>query len=152
MKAFSRKQVGVLGGGQLGRMLIQSGINFDIQFKMLDSDAQAPCSQIAQEFVHGSLMDFDTVVEFGKEVDVLTIEIEKVNADALEELEKQGKKVFPQSHIIRMIQDKRLQKQFYKDNEIPTSDFVLIDSLQRVGKLFRLASCGSETWARWLRW
>ena len=133
MKAFSRKRVGVLGGGQLGRMLIQSGINFDIQFKMLDSDEQAPCAQIAQEFVHGSLMDFDTVVEFGKNVDVLTIEIEKVNADALEELEKQGKKVFPQSHIIRMIQDKRLQKQFYRDNEIPTCHFVLIDSLNELG-------------------
>jgi 5-(carboxyamino)imidazole ribonucleotide synthase len=132
MKAFSRTKVGVLGGGQLGRMLIQSGINFDIQFKMLDSDAQAPCAQIAQEFVHGSLMDFKTVVKFGQELDVLTIEIEKVNADALEELEKQGKKVFPQSHIIRMIQDKRLQKQFYKDNKIPTSDFVLIDSLKEL--------------------
>ena len=128
MSLASDVKVGVLGGGQLGRMLVQSGINFNFRFKILDPDPEAPCSRIAHEFVCGPLSDYDTVMEFGKDVDVLTIEIEKVNTDALEDLSKQGVKVFPQAHLIRMIQDKRTQKQFYQQHNIPTSDFILIEN------------------------
>ena len=128
MSLASDVKIGVLGGGQLGRMLIQSGINFNFRFKILDPDPQAPCSRIAHEFVCGSLADYDMVMEFGKDVDVLTIEIEKVNTDALEDLAKQGVRVFPQPHLIRMIQDKRTQKQFYQQHNIPTSDFILVEN------------------------
>lgn len=120
-----------MGGGQLGRMLIQSGIDFNIQFKVLDPDAQAPCSGIA-EFVHGKLKDFDTVVSFGKDCDVITIEIEHVNTDALKSLESVGKKVYPQPSVIELIQDKRKQKQFYADSGIPTAPFSLVENAAEV--------------------
>lgn len=125
-------KLGLLGGGQLGRMLIQSAIDFNFYIKVLDADPVAPCCPLAHEFVLGSPTDFDAVYQFGQDVDVLTIEIENVNVDALEKLEQEGKKVFPQPHVIRIIQDKRLQKQFYKDNGIPTAEFVLTDNRAEV--------------------
>ena len=127
MSLASDVRVGVLGGGQLGRMLVQSGINFNFRFKILDPDPEAPCSRIAHEFQCGALTDYNTVMAFGQDVDVLTVEIEKVNTEALEALAKQGVKVFPQAHLLRMIQDKRVQKQFYQQHHIPTSDFILLD-------------------------
>ncbi len=117
--------LGVLGGGQLGRMLIQSAINYNQDIHILDPDPNAPCKDLAQKFVTGSLRDFDTVYQFGKDCDVITIEIENVNTEALEQLQKEGKRVFPQPEIIRLIQDKREQKQFYHDHGIPTAEFVL---------------------------
>lgn len=133
MNAFSSCfKLGILGGGQLGRMLIQAAIDLNIYIKILDADPYAPCRPFAHEFVNGSLMDFETVYNFGKDVDVLTIEIEHVNVDALEELQNEGVKVYPQPQVIRIIQDKRLQKQFYKDNYIPTADFVLIDNKEEI--------------------
>jgi 5-(carboxyamino)imidazole ribonucleotide synthase len=133
MNAFSSNfKLGILGGGQLGRMLIQSAIDFNTYIKILDGDAHAPCRPFAHEFVHGSLMDYDTVYAFGKTVEVLTIEIEHVNVDALEQLEREGVKVYPQPAVIRTIQDKRVQKQFYRDNHIPTADFVLIANRDEV--------------------
>ena len=122
----STNKVGVLGGGQLGRMLIQSGIDFNIPFKILDPDAHAPCASIS-EFVHGKLKDYSTVLEFGKDCDVITIEIEHVNTDALKSLESSGKRVYPQPAVIELIQDKRKQKQFYAASGIPTAPFVLVD-------------------------
>lgn len=124
---FNQKVVGILGGGQLGRMLIQSGIDFNIPFRVLDPDAQAPCSQLA-EFHHGKLTDFDTVVKFGSACDIVTIEIENVSVPALRELERLGKKVFPQPDVIELIQDKRTQKTFYRDHGIPTAEFVLTEN------------------------
>ncbi|HET9487122.1 MAG TPA: 5-(carboxyamino)imidazole ribonucleotide synthase [Chryseosolibacter sp.] len=124
-------KVGILGGGQLGRMLIQSGIDFNIPFAVLDPDAAAPCSTLA-EFYCGKLTDYSTVMEFGSGCDIITIEIENVNTDALKELTRLGKKVFPQPDIIELIQDKRLQKTFYSDNGIPTADFFLTDSRETV--------------------
>jgi len=120
-------KVGVLGGGQLGRMLLQSAININIDLKMMDADPDAPCSRLIVDFQIGDLEDYDAVYEFGKQCDVLTIEIEKVNTDAMKKLESEGVKVYPQPDIIEMIQDKRIQKQFYKDNNIPTSPFVLTE-------------------------
>jgi 5-(carboxyamino)imidazole ribonucleotide synthase len=132
MKGFYQDfKVGILGGGQLGRMLIQSGLDWNISFSVLDPDATAPCSQIA-EFTHGKLTDYQTVIDFGKSCDLITIEIENVNVAALKELEKMGKKVFPQPHIIELIQDKRTQKQFYKDHGIPTAEFILVENQNEV--------------------
>jgi len=117
--------LGVLGGGQLGRMLIQSAINYNQDIHILDPDPNAPCRDLCQKFVNGSLRDFDTVYQFGQCCDVITIEIESVNTEALEKLQEEGKQVFPQPEIIRLIQDKREQKQFYQKNGIPTADFIL---------------------------
>jgi 5-(carboxyamino)imidazole ribonucleotide synthase len=117
-------KLGILGGGQLGRMLIQSGIDFNIPFAVLDPDAHAPCSTLA-EFCTGKLTDFDTVMQFGHSCDIITIEIENVNTAALKELVRAGKKVFPQPEVIELIQDKRVQKKFYRDHHIPTADFIL---------------------------
>src|SRR5690606_4123528 len=125
---YQQKILGILGGGQLGRMLIQSAINYNIDIHILDPDGHAPCRSIAQKFTQGKLTDFDTVYNFGKNCDVITIEIENVNTAALTKLQQEGKKVFPQPHIIQMIQDKRQQKQFYLENGIPTAPFVLTDN------------------------
>ncbi|WP_199269713.1 5-(carboxyamino)imidazole ribonucleotide synthase [Mucilaginibacter lacusdianchii] len=133
MKAFyGDLRLGILGGGQLGRMLIQQAINYNVTVKVLDPDREAPCRKLCDEFVVGSLSDYETVYNFGKKVDLLTIEIEKVNVDALEQLEKEGVVVYPQPRVIRLIQDKGLQKQFFKENDIPTSDFQIISSPQQL--------------------
>lgn len=126
-------KLGILGGGQLGRMLIQSGIDFNIPFSILDPDAHAPCASLA-EFHHGKLTDFDTVMKFGSACDIITIEIENVNVAALKELVKQGKKVFPQPEIIELIQDKRTQKAFYREHNIPTADFILTENAADVNR------------------
>lgn len=126
MKTISQTRLGILGGGQLGRMLIQETLNYNIQVSVLDPDANAPCKSICHKFVQGALEDYETVYRFGKELDLLTIEIEKVCVDALEQLEAEGVKVFPQPRVIRLIQDKGLQKQFFKANDIPTADFFLV--------------------------
>lgn len=124
-------KLGVLGGGQLGRMLIQSGIDFNIPFSILDPDEHAPCATLA-EFHHGKLTDYDTVMKFGNACDVITIEIENVNTSALKALAKQGKKVYPQPEVIELIQDKRTQKEFYKSNGIPTAEFILVQNAAEV--------------------
>ena len=112
-----KSKLGVLGGGQLGRMLIQEAINLDVHVFCLDPDIEAPCHQIAHGFTHGSLTDYDSVLAFGADKDVITVEIEHVNIEALEELERRGKKVFPQPGVLKMIQDKGLQKEFYRQNK-----------------------------------
>lgn len=127
-KQISELKLGILGGGQLGRMMIQEAINYNLSTFVLDPDADAPCKAIANKFECGSITDFDTVYNFGKHVDIITIEIEKVNVDALEQLEKEGKLVFPQSRVIRLIQDKGVQKQFFKENNIPTAAFQLVSN------------------------
>lgn len=127
-KQISELKLGILGGGQLGRMLIQEAINYNLTTFVLDPDPDAPCKHIANKFECGSINDFDTVYNFGKKADIITIEIEKVNIEALEQLEKEGKLVFPQSRVIRLIQDKGIQKQFFKENDIPTAPFQLVNT------------------------
>lgn len=127
-------RIGVLGGGQLGRMLIQSAVNYNLYICVLDPDAQAPCRAIASEFTKGSLLDYDTVYKFGKDKDIITIEIENVNVEALKALEKEGKKVFPQPHVIETIQDKGLQKMLYQRNNIPSADFFLTENKDQISK------------------
>lgn len=127
-RQISEQKLGILGGGQLGRMLIQEAINYNVTALVLDPDPDAPCKSIAHKFECGDMADFDTVYNFGKKADVITIEIEKVNIEALEQLEKEGKQVYPQPRVIRLIQDKGIQKQFFKENDIPTAPFQLVNS------------------------
>ena len=122
------KTLGVLGGGQLGRMLIQSAIDFNLRVHVLDPNPLAPCHAIAAQFTAGSLTDFDTVYAFGKTCDLLTIEIENVNTEALKKLRDEGLPVYPEPEVIELIQDKRAQKQFYQEHSIPTADFVLTET------------------------
>ena len=121
--------LGILGGGQLGKMLLTETRKFDITTKVLDPSADAPCRIACNTFVQGSLTDFDTVYRFGKEVDVLTIEIENVNVDALTKLQSEGVKVYPTPQTIELIQNKATQKQFYANHNIPTAPFHRFESL-----------------------
>ena len=125
-------KLGVLGGGQLGKMLLSETQKYDIYTIILDSSTDAPCAQICNEFHLGNLMNYQDVYNFGKLVDVLTIEIEHVNVDALEALEKEGLKVYPSSKTLRIIQNKGVQKQFFVDNNIPTANFKRFDSTSEI--------------------
>ncbi|MBS1558467.1 MAG: 5-(carboxyamino)imidazole ribonucleotide synthase [Bacteroidetes bacterium] len=128
---YRQPKVGILGGGQLGRMLIQAGFDWNINFSVLDPDADAPCSSLAS-FTNAKLTDYQAVLEFGKTCDLITIEIENVNTEALKELVRLGKKVFPQPDVIELVQDKRVQKLFYRENKIPTADFLLVENANEV--------------------
>lgn len=124
MNLFSSTfKLGILGGGQLGKMLLYDTRKFDIYTTVLDASEEAPCKLACNEFHLGNLMDYDAVYNFGKQVDVLTFEIENVNTKALEALEKEGVKVYPTSKTLRIIQNKATQKLFYRDHNIPTANF-----------------------------
>jgi 5-(carboxyamino)imidazole ribonucleotide synthase len=128
---MKNKTIGILGGGQLGRMLIQKGLDFGLNFRVMDPDPAAPCS-VFTGFQQGVITDFEQVKEFGESCDVITIEIENVNVEALKYLRSKGKEVYPQPEIIETIQDKRIQKQFYTNHGIPTSAFHLINSKEEL--------------------
>lgn len=125
MKTYfsSNFKLGILGGGQLGRMLLRETNKFDIQTYVIDPSKDAPCKAYANHFEQGDLLDFDTVYNFGKNVDVLTFEIESVNIEALQKLEQEGVTVYPSSKTLNIIQNKATQKLFYTDNNIPTAPF-----------------------------
>lgn len=125
-------RLGLIGGGQLGRMFIQEAINYNVDVHVLDGDQNAPCKDIATTFTHGSITDYDTLLAFGQDKDVLTVEIENVSVEALEELERQGKRVFPQPRVLRIIRDKGIQKQFYTEHNIPTAPFMLLNDLNEL--------------------
>ena len=116
-------KLGILGGGQLGRMLLAETQKFDIHTSILESNKKAPCAEICNTFVVGDLLDFDAVYNFGKTVDVLTIEIENINLDALDKLEQEGLTIYPKPKDLRIIQSKARQKNFYIDHQIPTAEF-----------------------------
>ncbi len=126
------KKVGILGGGQLGRMLCQAAIDLDIETWVLDEGEDFPAAKICSHFVKGSFSDYKTVYNFGKKVEVLTIEIEHVNTEALLQLEKEGVKVYPSAKTLNLIKDKGIQKEFYKKNEIPTAPFLLYANKEAV--------------------
>jgi len=128
----SNFRLGVLGGGQLGKMLLTETQKFDIYTVILDSSADAPCAQICNEFHQGSLMDFDTVYNFGKQVDLLTIEIEHVNIDALIKLEAEGLEIYPQPSVLQIIQHKGKQKDFFVKKNIPTSPHKRFETLEEL--------------------
>lgn len=119
----SQFKLGILGGGQLGKMLLTETRKFDVYTCVLDPSNEAPCKIGSNEFYQGDLMDYETVYEFGKKVDVLTIEIENINVDALKQLEKEGVTVYPSSQTLETIQNKAKQKLFYVDHNLPTADF-----------------------------
>jgi len=127
-------KLGVLGGGQLGRMLLAETQKFDIYTVILDGAKNAPCAEICNEFFQGDLMDYQTVYDFGKKVDLLTIEIEHVNIDALFDLEKEGLTVYPQPSILQIIQHKGRQKDFFVKNNIPTADYKRFTSFKDIDK------------------
>lgn len=126
--------IGMLGGGQLGRMLIQEAINLNLDIAVLDPDLNAPCKNLSGDFRVGSLNDYETVIAFGKGLDILTIEIEHVNIDALKYLQNSGVKVYPQPEFLEIIQDKGKQKQFYQENNIPTAPFYLVNNREEIKK------------------
>lgn len=125
-------KLGILGGGQLGKMLLYTTRKFDVYTKVLDPSAEAPCKIACDDFHQGDLMDFDTVYTFGKDVDVLTFEIEHVNVDALQKLEAEGVRVFPSAKTLQTIQNKGVQKLFYQKNQIPTAPFSIYMSLEEL--------------------
>lgn len=132
--------LGILGGGQLGKMLLYETRKWDLRTRVLDPSAEAPARLACNEFVQGDLMDYQTVFDFGKDLDLLTIEIENVNVQALEALEKNGTRVYPASKTLKVIQNKARQKLFYRDSGIPTAAFSrfaytneILDSLDNGG-------------------
>lgn len=132
MNYIPKQKIGILGGGQLGRMLIQAALSYDVDFYILDNDADCPCKDICHFFEKGSLLDFEMVYQFGKKVDILTIEIEHVNVDALARLEQEGVTVIPNASAIRTIQNKALQKIFYSQFQIPSADFIVTETIEKV--------------------
>ncbi len=133
MEFFSgKKTIGILGGGQLGKMLLYVTRKWDIKTKVMDPNEDAPSRIGCDKFVIGDLMNYQNVIDFGKDVDILTIEIENINTEALDALEKRGVKVYPQSSILKIIQNKCHQKQFYQKNKIPTARFQIFGSKEEL--------------------
>ncbi|MFM2101471.1 MAG: hypothetical protein RIR05_457 [Bacteroidota bacterium] len=131
---ITQLNIGLLGGGQLGRMLLQAAMNLNLQVSVMDSDPQAPCKSVCKSFTLGDVRDFDAVYEFGKGRDIITIEIEDVNTAALKKLAKEGCRVYPHPELIELIQDKGLQKQFYQKHQIPSPDFFLTENRQQISR------------------
>src|SRR5882672_4490036 len=124
------QKIGILGGGQLGRMLLQAAANYPVETFVLENDPECPAAHLCHHFTKGNITSFDDVYNFGKGLDVLTIEIESVNEEALEKLQKEGVKIYPDPAALKIIKDKVLQKQFYKNNEIPTADFIFTQTAE----------------------
>jgi len=123
------KKIGILGGGQLGRMLLQSAINYPVETYLMENDATAPAAHLCHHFTKGDITNYDAVYAFGKGLDAITIEIENVNLEALEQLEADGVKVYPSPAALKIIKDKVKQKLFYQTHQIPTSEFVITASV-----------------------
>ena len=137
MQFFSSDfKLGILGGGQLGKMLLYDAKRYDLHTKVMDSNKDAPCNKIADDFIIGDITDYNDVINFGNSVDLITVEIENINTDALEDLEKSGKKVYPSPKTLKIIQNKSKQKNFYKNNHLPTSRFKSYSSLEELKRNF----------------
>ncbi len=132
------KKLGIVGGGQLGKMLLSECNKMNISTSVLDPSEKSPCKSISDKFVLGDFNDFDTVYNFGKDCDIITFEIEHINVKALEALERDGKLVFPKPKTLKIIQDKNIQKSFFVDNKIPTSNFRFFKSISDLKKSFTL--------------
>jgi 5-(carboxyamino)imidazole ribonucleotide synthase len=126
------QKIGILGGGQLGRMLLQAAANYPVETFVLENDPDCPAAHLCHHFVCGNINDFDAVYNFGKGLDALTIEIENVNVEALEKLESEGIKIFPKPQVLKTIKNKILQKRYYQQHEIPTAEFVVTENLQEL--------------------
>ncbi len=121
-------KVGILGGGQLGRMMLQASANYVVETYVLESSHDCPAAHLCHHFIQGDIRNYDDVYAFGKKLDAITIEIEAVNVDALAQLEKEGVKVYPTPAAIRLIKNKIVQKDFYRSHEIPTPDYLVTNS------------------------
>ena len=126
------KKVGILGGGQLGRMLLQAAANYTVETYVLENDESCPAAHLCHHFTKGDIKNFDTVYNFGKNLDAITIEIENVNIEALEKLETEGITVIPKPCVIRTIKNKIFQKQFYQEHAIPTAAFAVTNNKNEV--------------------
>jgi 5-(carboxyamino)imidazole ribonucleotide synthase len=118
-------KTGILGGGQLGRMLLQAAANYTVETFVMENEEDCPAAHLCHHFIKGDIKNFDDVYQFGKNLDALTIEIENVNIEALEKLETEGVKVYPKPATIRTIKNKILQKEYYKKNQVPSPDFII---------------------------
>lgn len=127
-------KIGILGGGQLGRMLLQAAANYPVETHVLENDPECPAAHLCHNFTKGDIRNADDVYNFGKGLNALVIEIESVNDDALEKLENEGVKIYPKPSALRIIKNKITQKEFYKSNEIPTASFVVTQSLKDLEK------------------
>lgn len=125
-------KVGILGGGQLGRMLLQAAANYQVETHVMENDDECPAAHLCRYFVKGNIRDFDDVYNFGKSLDAVTIEIENVNIDALEKLESEGVRIYPKPSVLRIIKNKVLQKQYYLEHQIPTAEFAILQSLKDI--------------------
>src|SRR5689334_10883780 len=125
-------KVGILGGGQLGRMLLQAAANYLVETHVMENDDECPAAHLCRYFIKGNIRDYDAVYNFGKNLDAITIEIENVNVEALEKLEAEGVKIYPKPSVLRTIKNKTLQKKYYQQNEIPTAEFVITESLEEL--------------------
>jgi 5-(carboxyamino)imidazole ribonucleotide synthase len=123
------QKIGILGGGQLGRMLLQAGVNYPVETFLMENDAGCPAAHLCHHFTKGDIKNFDDVYNFGKGLNAITIEIESANEDALEKLESEGVKIYPKPSALRIIKNKILQKKFYKDNQLPTAEYVITQNL-----------------------
>jgi len=126
------QKIGILGGGQLGRMLLQAAANYPVETFVLENDPACPAAHLCHHFTRGDIKEFDAVYNFAKELDAITIEIENVNVDALEKLENEGVKVYPRPHVLKTIKNKIHQKQYYKRHEIPTAEFIVTENLEEL--------------------
>src|SRR5687768_7768755 len=125
-------RVGILGGGQLGRMLLQAAANYPVETYVLENDPECPAAHLCHHFTKGDIRNFDDVYQFGKNLDAITIEIESVNDEALEKLEQEGVKVYPRAAALRIIKNKITQKEFYKTHQLPTAPFLITQNLAEV--------------------
>lgn len=125
-------KVGILGGGQLGRMLLQAAANYPVETWVMENDDQAPAAHLCHHFVKGDIRNYDDVYNFGKQLDAITIEIESVNEQALLKLEAEGVAVYPKPSALHIIKNKIRQKQFYQDKQIPTSSFLVTNNLKEL--------------------
>ena len=121
-------KAGILGGGQLGRMLLQASINYPVETYLMENDPQCPAAHLCHHFTTGDIKDFNAVYHFGKGLDVLTLEIENVNEDALQKLEDEGVKIYPRPAALRIIKNKIIQKEFYEKIGVPSAKFIITRS------------------------
>ena len=129
------KKIGILGGGQLGRMLLQAAANYNAETYVLENDPECPAAHLCHHFTKGDIKNFDAVYNFGKGLDAITIEIENVNIEALEKLEAEGVKVFPKPSVLKTVKNKILQKQFYKEFQIPTAEFKITNHYAEIAEM-----------------
>lgn len=127
-----QKKIGILGGGQLGRMLLQAAANYPVTTFVLENDPECPAAHLCHHFTKGDIRDFDAVYQFGKNLGALTIEIENVNVEALEKLQNEGVQIFPHPSVLRIIKNKILQKQFYKEHQLPGAEFIITNNLDEL--------------------